>query len=383
MSVELLTSPDLWRAVWRLADAWSETPLVKDFAATLPRNQGLENRGDRAIGIPSLLQHLDVSAGMMMAKPLMFGSRVPALLDQPLMSQGTPAVDEGELAAWMSMANRVEAAHRMTLAWLRSRLAGYPILRAPQLAPGTPLTTFEVTNHYTWTKEELAAGLNRKPAPPGVPDLLGADANASLELDEAARGLVKILQGSPAWIRFRNALEALDVDGKVALRGARRELTEQLSEEAVDDHEDRLALPRAEYRGHTTAEVIDSLTSSAREYAEAFNDVHELLTLVACDIFGDLALFGEPWPVPVLNLESPEPGQPIVAFEGQGAAGFFLTTGQVLWLSNESVTDAVRIETKSMKFDVEGVRYHFEARVLIGTGDGWPASTVQVPDAAE
>jgi hypothetical protein len=55
----------------------------------------------------------------------------------------------------------------------------------------------------------------------------------------------------------------------------------------------------------------------------------------------------------------------------------------VLWLSNESVTDAVRIETKSMKFDVEGLRDHFEARVLIGTGEGWPASTVQLPDAAE
>jgi hypothetical protein len=175
----------------------------------------------------------------------------------------------------------------------------------------------------------------------------------------------------------------LDEVGKVALREARRELTERLLEEAVDDHEERLALPRAEYRDHTTAEVIDSLTGSAREYADAFDGVHELLTLVVCDIFGELALFGEPWPVPVLNLETPEPGQPIVAFEGQGAAGLFLTTGQVLWLSNESVTDAVRIETKSMKFDVEGLRDHFEARVLIGTGEGWPASTVQLPDAAE
>ncbi|WP_053204966.1 hypothetical protein [Jiangella muralis] len=383
MSLEHSTSPDLWKAVWRLADAWSETPLVKDFAATMPRTQGLENRGDRATGVPALLQHLDLSAGMMMAKPLMFGSRVPVLLDQPLMSQGTPAVDQGELDAWLTMANRIEAAHRMTLAWLRSRLAGYPILRAPQLAPGTPLTTFEMTIHHTWTKEELAAGLNQKPAPPNVPDLLGADAGAPLELDEAARDLMRTLEGSPAWIRFHDSLDGLDQVGKVALREARRELTERLSEEAVDDHEERLALPRAEYRGHTTAEVIDSLTGSAREYADAFNDVHELLTLVACDIFGELTLFGEPWPVPVLNLETPEPGQPIVAFEGQGAAGFFLTTGQVLWLSNESVTDAVRIETKSMKFDVEGLRDHFEARVLIGTGEGWPVSTVQLPDAAE
>lgn len=382
MNVDHSTSPDLWRAVWRLADAWSETPLVREFAATLPRNQGLQNRGDKATGVPALLQHLDMRAGMMM-KPLMFGSRVPVLLDQPLIGPGTPAVDHSEVAAWLTMADRIEAAHRTTLAWLRSRLAGYPILRAPQLAPGTPLTTFEMTIHYIWTKEELSGGLNQMPAPPGVPDLLGADANASRELDEAARHLVKALEGSSAWIRFHDSRDGLDEVRKVALRGARRELTERLSEEAVDDHEGRLALPRAEYRGHTTAEVIDSLTGSAREYADAFTDVHELLTLVACDVFGELALFGEPWPMPVLNLEMFDPGQPIVAFEAQGAAGVFLTTGQVLWLSNESVTDAVRIEAMSMKFDVEGVRHHFEASVLLGTGEGWPASTVPRPGSAK
>ncbi|SDR75505.1 hypothetical protein SAMN04488570_0275 [Nocardioides scoriae] len=383
MSVQHSTSPDLWRAVWRLADAWSETPLVKDFAATLPRNQGFENRGDSATGIPALLQHLDMHAGMMM-KPLMFGSRVPVLLDQPLISGGTPAVDQSEIAAWLTMANQIETAHRMTLAWLRSRLAGYPILRAPQLAPGTPLTTFEMTIHYGWAKEEFSAGLNQLPAPPSVPNLLGAHVNASRELDEAARDLVRTLEVSPAWIRFHDSLDGLGEVGKVALRDARRELAERLSLEAVDDHEENFALPRAEYRAHTTAEVIDSLTDSARKYADAFNDVHKLLTLVACEIFGELALFGEPWPLPVLKLATPQPGQPIVAFEGQGAAGLFLDPGQVLWLSNESVPDAVRIETKSMKFDVEGLRQHFQARVLIGTGEGWPASTIQIQaDAAE
>lgn len=381
MSVEHSTSPNLWRAVWRLADVWSETPLVKDFAATLPRNQGLQNRGDRATGVPALLQHLEMKAGMI--KPLMFGKRVPVLLDHPQISPGIPAVDQSEVAAWLTMANRIEDAHRVTLEWLRSRLAGYPILRAPQLAPGTPLTTFKMTIHYIWTKEELAGGLNQMPAPPGVPDLLGADDNASRELDEAARDLVKTLEGSPAWIRFHGSLDGLDEVGKEALRQARREIRERVSEEAVDDHEERLALSRSEYRGHTTAEVINSLTGSAREYADAFNDVHELLTLVACDIFGELALFGEPWPLSVLNLETPEPGQPVVAFESQGATDLFVTPGQVVWLSNESVTDAVRIEKNSMNFDLEGLREHFEARVLIGTGEGWPAPTAEPSDAAE
>ncbi|MGM7423944.1 hypothetical protein [Cellulosimicrobium sp. CpK407] len=382
MVVEHSTSPDLWRAVWRMADAWSETPLVKEFAATLPRNQGPQNRGDKATGIPALLQHLDMSARIMM-KPLMYGSRVPVLLDQPLITRGAPAVDQSKVAAWLTMASRIEASHRVTLEWLRSRLAGYPILRAPQLAPGTPLTTYEMTIHYIWTKVELSRGLNLTPAPPGVADFLDADAKASLELDEAARHLVKALEESPAWIRFQDSLDGLDEVAKVELRGARRDLREQLSEEAVDDHEGSLALPRSEYRAYTTVEVINSLSGSARQYADAFNEVHELLTLVACDIFGELALFGEPWRVPVLNLETPVPGEPIVAFEGQGAASLFVTTGQVLWLSDESVTDAVRIEAKSMKFDVEGFRDRLEGRVLVGTGKGWPAPTVRLLDDSE
>ena len=316
-------------------------------------------------------------------KPLMFGSRLPVLLDHPLVSQGAPTVDQGEVAAWLTMANRIEAAHRLTLTWLRSGLAGYPILRAPQLAPGTPLTTFEMTNHYIWTKQERSAGLNLMAAPPSVTDLLCAEAKASSDLDQAARDLATAFEGTPAWIRFRNALEALDDDGKANLREARRELIGRLSQEAVNDHEEHLALPRAQYRDHVTTEVIGSLTGSANEYADAFSYVHDLLTLVACDIFGELALFGEPWPVPVMNLEVPGPGQPIVAFESQGAAGVLITTGQVLWLSNESMTDAVRIETNSMQFDVEGVRDRFVARVLIGTGEGWPASTLHLPDGGE
>lgn len=191
------------------------------------------------------------------------------------------------------------------------------------------------------------------------------------------------LEGSPAWLRFHDSLNGLDDAGKLALRGARRELTERLSDAAVDEHEERLALPRAEFREHTTAEVIDSLAGSAREYADAFTGVQDLLTLVACDIFGELALFGEPWPVSVRNLEAPQPGQPIVAFEAQGATGIFLTTGQVLWLSNDSIADAVRIEAMSMTFDVEGMRERFEAQVLLGTATGWPASTVPLSGSAE
>ncbi|MCO4253889.1 hypothetical protein [Pseudarthrobacter cellobiosi] len=373
------TSPELWSAIWRLADAWSQTPVVQEIAATLPRNRPLDERGDKAVGIPALVQHLEVRAGMMM-KSLMYGSRIPALLDQPLVAGfGMPAVGQDELDKWLQMAAKLEGAHRITLGWLRSSLAGYPILLAPQLAPSTPLTTGEMTPRYIWPREEFAYGLNQRVAPPSVPELLGADSMGASQLDQAARDVSQALTKSQAWVDFDSALHALDDAAKVALRAARRELKERLSAEALDNHEPNLALPRAEYRSHSMNEVVESLSGPARVYADAFGEVDRLLDLSLGDIFGELALFGEPWRVPVFNVETPTPGEPIVGFETK-PIGPFLTTGQILWLTTEAVADAVRIESHTMKMDqVEGMQDHFEARVLLKTGEAWPAPTIQIP----
>lgn len=377
MTQDVTRPPNLWKAVWQLADAWSETPVTKDISATLPRNQPLENRGDKATGVPALLQHLEVAIGGMM-HPLMYSSRIPALMQDPMLARlGRPQVDDAEWAEWLRKASRLENAHRVTLRWLRSSLGGYPILRAPQLAPGTPLTTFEMTTQFIWTKQELASGLNRLPAPPGVPNLLGADSTTATMLDAACRELAIQLRQTPAWIQFNNALKELDDPAKESLRAARRELIERLSADRLDEHDENLALPRLQYRAHTTAVVVETLTGPAWAYADAFTDVHRLLTLTACDVFSELALYGEPWPIPVINIGTPVPGEPVVEFETPAAAGLFLDIGQVLWLSNSAVTDAVRVEAKSINMDLaQGTRDLFEARVLLGTADGWPVSTI-------
>lgn len=372
------TSPELWSAIWKLAEAWSHTPVVQEIAATLPRNRPLDERGDKAVGIPALLQHLEVCAGAVM-KPLMYASRIPALLDQPLVAGiGKPAIDREELDKWLQMAAKLESAHRSTLGWLRSSLSGYPLLRAPQLAPSAPLTTREMTPRYIWFKEDFASGLNQRGAPPSVPDLLGVDARGASQLDQAARDVSLALKKSQTWSDFDGALSALDDDAKEVLRAARHELKERLSAEALDNHEPNLALPRAEYRSYTMNEVVESLSGPARVYADSFGEVDRLLDLTMGDIFGELVMFGEPWRVPVFNIEAPSPGELIIGFETT-SFGPFLTTGQVLWLTTEVVADAVRIESHTMKMDqVEGTKFHFEARVLLKTGEAWPAPTIQM-----
>lgn len=373
------TSPDLWASVWRLARAWSHTPRVRELAATLPRNQPPKEQGNKGAGISALVQHLEANAGMMM-KPLMYSSRIPSLLNQPLLSGfGMPALDENELRVWLQIAAKLEGAHQITLGWLRSSLAGYPVLRAPQLVPGTPLTTTEMTTRYIWSKQEFASDLNQLPTPPHVPELLGADSKGTQELEEAARQVSQALVKSQEWVDFHDAHNSLTEDAKEALRAARRELKERLCAEAVDDHEPNLAIPRAEYRSHAMTEVVESLSGPARIYADAFGAVDRLLDLTLGDIFGELVVFGQPWRIPVFNVETPRPGEPIVGFE-TGPAASFLTTGQILWLATEAIGDAVRVERHQIAMDqVEGTQNYFEARVLRNTGRGWPVSTIQMP----
>lgn len=372
------TSAVLWSAIWRLAEVWSRTPLVHDIASTVPRNLPWDERGDKATGVSALLQYLEVNASTLV-KPMMYASRISALLGYPSIAHfGMPEVDKDELNKWLWKATGLESAHLITLGWLRSSLAGYPLLRAPQLAPGTPLTTEGMTPRHIWRKEEFGLGLNHRSAPPSVPKLLGADARVGLELDQAARDVSQALAESQAWLDFELAVAGLDDAAKKTLRAARRELRERLSAEALDDHEPDLALQRAEYRSHVMSEVLGSLSGSALNYANAFGEVDRLLNLIMGDIFGELVLFHGPGRIEVFNVETPRPGEPIVGFETK-PVGPFVALGQILWLKTEAITDAVRIEQHTMTMDqAEGVRDRFQARVLLNTGEAWPASNIEM-----
>lgn len=366
------TSPALWSAVWQLADAWSKTPVVQRVADPLPRNRPLSDIREGGTGLTSFLHQLHVRVGFLM-NPLMYGSRIPVLMQSPLLADTMKQLaDEDEFVSWLENAAKLELAHRRTLAWLRSSLAGYPILRAPQLASGSPLTTDEVTVDFVWSKDELRAGLNRLAQPPGLPELLGVSAAVSA-INEATRELATQLGKSGAWDNFRVAWAALDDRAKVQLRTARQELTERLSRDRVDEHEPTLAVVRSEYRRRMTADVLDALAGKARQYADAFGRVHAILTLTACDVFGEVALYGAPQSVEALRVEAPQPGRPIIEFDLSESGASLLNPGQLLWLQGCIVRDAVRLDRITLKADLaHGSREQLLARVLQGTAEGWP-----------
>jgi hypothetical protein len=144
--IDGITYYDLWQAVNDLSRTWADLPVVQRFAAALPRNAS-----QRSTGIPGRLQEMEASGAQISAQPLRLSIPLRMMQHMPsLQTQPSPQ----EWKAWPELAVRIEAVHWLAVAWLRSRVPGYPNLPAPHLARGTPLTTIEFTDQLIWTREE-------------------------------------------------------------------------------------------------------------------------------------------------------------------------------------------------------------------------------------
>jgi len=369
------TRSRLWCAIHQLTTTWRAAPTIKRMAASLPRN--VLRPGTPAHNpLAHLLQELTASASGML-HPLALGTRVPFILSQDLIHPQT-TVDAAALREWVESAAAVESAHRATLAWYRSRIAGYPMIRAPQLAPNSPFTTLEYTSEFIWTPEERGQGLQFAVAPRGLTELLGI--KDGWLVGQASRNVLRELEQTNEWICFSTTSDALDSAAKSALRAARLELKELLGEGRVDDHEPRFAWPRIEYRTRTLAAVVDALDGPARDYAEAFAALQEMLQLCVTDVFGELVAYGEPKSVRATFLEYPDPDPSIVEFTTPDTDPLSLGTGQLLWLEDSPVRDIVRVEAMTMSFDnVDGATLSFRARVLDGTREAWERKCGSTP----
>jgi hypothetical protein len=307
----------------------------------------------------------------MMTQPLKLGSVVPLLMNTGMMP-GQVAVPEHELKQWLDAARRLEMAHRSTVAWFRSRLPGYPLILAPQLVPGTPLTTLEWTSRLIWTRDELRRGLQFQGSPPDVGSELDVRGPPARDLAESARAVASALERTDEWAAFREAVKALGKAGKADLRAARSHLADLLVPEAIDAHEPNLAAPRGDYRAQVTFDVVKSLEGSARSYADAFATANDLIDTSASEVFGQLAMYGEPISLPANRLDLRGGTPTRVSFELGAAYVFVVDCGNVAWLDDPLVSDAVRVESISISFDpATGGGLNVDASILVNTGDAW------------
>lgn len=357
---------ELWTAVGEQARLWGDTPTASAVSSQLPRNAP-----QRATGVPGLLQELHAGFGSMMTQPLRHGSTVPPLMTVGMMP-GRAASPEHELNLWLDLARRLEMAHRSTVAWFRSRLPSYPLLLAPQLVPGTPLTTSQWTNRLIWAADERHRGLQYQGSPPDVGSALDAQGIAARDLSESARVVATALERTDEWASFQQAVEALGQEGKADLRSARSRLAELLTAAAIDAHEPDLAVPRGEYRAHVTMNVVDSLAGPSRSYADAFAAANDLIETSASEVFGQLAMHGEPISLPTTDLDflGGEPTK--VNFEIDDAYVTVVQCGNLAWIDDPMVSDAVRVESISMRLD-PAVRTGLKigASILDNTGGAW------------
>jgi hypothetical protein len=279
----------------------------------------------------------------MMVNPLRLGSIVPLLLQEYKLMRNT-RVPANEMSSWLASANRLEQAHRQTVAWFRSRLPGYPLIRSPHLVAGSPLTTLEWTYRLIWTPDERKRGLQFQSAP-DVAGMLGLEGSAATESERAAQAVMAALERTDEWSTFEEATRSLDTTGKADLLSARNHLAARLAPEAIDAHEPNLAIPRNEYRAHATRVAVENLKGSARAYVDAFSAANELIDTTTSEVFGQLMAYGDPLTISACGLDLLGGRPPRVAFSLAEHYVVCIGPGSLLRLDDPLVPDILRIDS--------------------------------------
>lgn len=359
----------LWESIHEQAAAWAAVPTFQRFAAQLPRNAP-----QRQSELPELLQNVEARGGRISACPLR--ARTEISLMAPLMQGVDPRSLGTTWTSWLQDAQRVELAHRDTVAWIRSRLPGYPSLPAPQLAPGTPLTTTEITWRLIWAPGERSKGLQFQPAPPQAPSILQATEEQRRRLNQSACSVAAAFEHTNEWQHLATATQTLDHDARASLSRVRTQLRRRLSDQAIDAHEPDLAMPRDRYRQVVLSEEINTLTGAAREYADAFDALDQLVETAASDVFGQLAAYGDPTTFNGLRDLDVQP-------RAAGRAITFILTlttwpeqGMIAWIDDPLITDAVRITEVKVSLSIAtGEVVRVTGTVLAGTATAWRRTT--------
>ena len=361
----------LWRAVNDLALIWKQLLVVRRFAAVLPRNAH-----QRTSGIPGRLQEMQAGGGNISEFPLRLTRTVQLMSRMPTpFAEAAPTRQEWN--TWLGAAGRVESAHRMTVAWLRSRMPGYPNLPAPQLAPGAPLTAEESDYELVWTRGERAQGLQFQNPPPQIGHVLEAVPAEQRRLVGGTQSVAAALEQSEEWARLNAATAALTDSARVQLRQARETVAARLSKAEIDAHSQNL-LARFNHRVAVLKEVLSTLSGVAKEYASSFAVANGLINTAASDVFGELTAYGPPQSVSGAQDIDLRPGTlQLVSFTREamdGTTGFrLLEMGQIIWLSDAIVPDAVRLIGTMFSMNLLSATERWTGVILPGTRNAWLA----------
>lgn len=274
-----MSSNEVWQATVELADVWRGSSLVDAFRKLLPRNN------DQPDGIPEALRNLDAGARVVSEEPLLTHKWGVLAQQLPFVDQSAPA-----LARFLERVATIGGKAECGVAWIRSRIPGYPQIPVPHLAHGTHLTCSEVRPGLGWRREALLAGLQYESAPRDA----GVFRESFRDYVSAMTGLVKALEATVEWCRYSELLDDLSPEGARSLRDVRRELAPMLEHSAIGEHAQDGMLNRFAYRRDRVSDVVASLPEDARNLSNAFEELDELIELVSLRVLGQLVAYGGP-----------------------------------------------------------------------------------------
>ncbi|ADD40097.1 hypothetical protein [Stackebrandtia nassauensis] len=361
---------ELWRSVREQAQVWAEIPIVAEVSSALPKNAPLADKQLGQKTVAALLQELVAGYSDAMRNPLLLASIVP-LLYEDHKKHSSSKVSEQTLGVWLTKMTFLERAHRVTVAWFRAHLAGYPFILAPQLAKGSPFTTLEFTNQLIWSPEERKLGLQFMSCPPKVPSIVKAQKIAK-QIDESARAVCRALQETKEWNTFTSTNDALTDIDKTNLKESRNELSRVLSSGEVDSNTTKLAIDRSRYRADSTRRAVARLSGGARNYAEAFIQANDLINLCTDEVFAQLVMYGEPEMVAASCIDFRGGGSKRIDFEVHDYPVFDIIPGNIVRVDDPLVDDAIRVLRTNISFgNVDGISAIVGGSVLTGTSHAW------------
>ena len=344
-----MATEKVWPAVEALAAVWSASPLVQYFLSEHPSN--VQAAGD----ITEALKNMQAGTALLTEAPLATAMWEPLAMQLPIV-QMTESI-RTFLQKVAPLGHSVES----TIAWIRSRLPLYPNIPAPQMASRGFRRSEELGKRMAWRSQLLAAGLGGYQSPPGVTSQLQLkDATC----DDAARLLLEALVTSSEWVHFEELTQALSDDDLAALKASREQINVLLNPRNVDQYEDSRMERRNAFRMDRVQEVVGQLTGVPRDYADAFEQVDDLIDRAVVNVHGQLVVYGRPKTISPRRLE--KDGR-FVAFEYAGDT--VPMTGDIIRLTDPLVPDVLVVDGFSFQFNQD------EGSVSSYTAERLPASS--------
>jgi cell fate (sporulation/competence/biofilm development) regulator YmcA (YheA/YmcA/DUF963 family) len=313
----------------------AESPQVKSFKRAFESDEDLAQRLRELTGHVSLLR----------SPPLLIAVRL-----QHYGRWAEDLIKRKEDEDWFDDALKLGITFQVMVEFLRSRLPGYPVLKVPHRAKGSPYlieTNYLFFHHFPWERDLARTGIQQKEghqldglfeAPGGIGGLLTR--------------LVNQARDRPSWRRFISASAALDPDDKRRLSDLNKEFRTRTREEVVDAESGELMMANYQYRQAVLAEMVGSCEGRVLEYLRSFEEADELITLIATTIE---AVIMES-KLTRLEMRRLDLGRGLEARPFQGLANLkegFLEPGTPVLVNAAGIEGVVYPTTLTMSFDGE------------------------------